>query len=75
MEKVYRGINRSLIVNEETGFLIEPNHPEELTQKLRKLILNESLRIEMGQKGFERVNNNFSVKNYVSSFEALFNNL
>jgi glycosyltransferase involved in cell wall biosynthesis len=64
-----------IIVNEETGFLIEPNHPEELTQKLRKLILNESLRIEMGQKGFERVNNNFSVKNYVSSFEALFNNL
>lgn len=64
-----------IIVNEETGFLIEPNHPEELAQKLRKLILNESLRIEMGQKGFERVNNNFSVKNYVSSFEALFNNL
>jgi len=64
-----------IIVNNETGFLITPNNVEELKEKLILLISNESLRLEMGEKGLIRVEENFSVQNYVNEFQQLFNKL
>ncbi|MEQ3661806.1 MAG: glycosyltransferase family 4 protein [Flavobacterium sp.] len=78
-EKAVIGSNHGglseIIVDKETGFLITPNNVNELEEKLIELISNEALRNKMGQNGFKRVKDKFSVKSYVNSFQELFNKL
>ena len=61
-----------IIVNNETGFLVTPNSVQDLVIALEKLIQNELLRKEMGEKGYLRVTTAFSVEQYVDSFEKFF---
>lgn len=64
-----------IVVQEQTGFLVEPNNLKELTHKIQLLIENKKLRKIMGEKGYERVVEKFSVSSYVNSFEKLFQKL
>ena len=61
-----------IIVNNETGFLVTPKSVQDLVIALEKLIQNELLRKEMGEKGYLRVTTAFSVGQYVDSFEKFF---
>jgi glycosyltransferase involved in cell wall biosynthesis len=61
-----------IVVDNETGYLVEPNNKEALKEALEKLIINPELRKQMGAKGHARVINEFSVTNYVNSFEKIF---
>lgn len=61
-----------IIENNETGFLVTPNSVKDLVLALEKLIQNEFLRKEMGEKGYLRVTSTFSVEHYVDSFEKFF---
>mgnify|MGYP006202903071 CR=1 FL=1 len=61
-----------IILNNETGFLIEPKSVSDLKKALMHLIENPSLRKEMGEKGYLRVTSTFSVEQYVDSFEKFF---
>jgi starch synthase len=45
----------------EAGVLVQPNDPFSLAKAIRKLILDEKLREELGKKGRERAETNFSV--------------
>jgi len=63
-----------IVVNNETGFLITPNNEQELVIALEKLIHSELMRKQMGEKGYTRVINEFSVAHYVDSFEKFFYN-
>ncbi|WP_442787123.1 glycosyltransferase family 4 protein [Flavobacterium suncheonense] len=63
---------REIIENKGTGYLIAPNDVSELSAVLRKLIAYPELRIQMGQKGYERARQNFSVTKYIKDFEKLF---
>jgi glycosyltransferase involved in cell wall biosynthesis len=65
---------KEIIKNNETGFLFTPNSVDELIISLEKLIQCKSLRDEMGEKGYLRVIEEFSVKKYVDSFEVFFLN-
>ena len=49
-----------LMKDEETGFLIEKNNPEELLDKLSLLFSNSEKAKEMGKNGKEFVKNNFN---------------
>jgi len=51
----------------ETGYLVQPNNPNELCQALQKLIEDRKLRIRMGSAGRERAVNNFDNNNRVES--------
>jgi len=64
-----------IIVNNETGFLVEPNNETALSEALSQLIENPQMRKNFGQKGYERAVKEFSVNHYVTSFENLFLNL
>ena len=66
------GGSTEIIVNNETGFLVTPNSVQDLVIALEKLIQNELLRKEMGEKGYLRVTTAFSVEQYVDSFEKFF---
>lgn len=61
-----------IIENNATGFLVTPNSVQDLVIALEKLIQNEVLRKEMGEKGYLRVTTAFSVEQYVDSFEKFF---
>jgi glycosyltransferase involved in cell wall biosynthesis len=54
----------SVVANGETGFLVE-NLPE-MSERIMVLANNELLRSEMGVRAVEKMNNEFSVVNFVS---------
>ena len=60
-----------IIVNNETGFLVEPNNETKLAEAISKLIENPELRKQLGEKGYQRAINEFSVATYVNKFEKL----
>jgi glycosyltransferase involved in cell wall biosynthesis len=64
-----------IVINDHTGFLVEPNNVYALSEALTKLITNAQLRNEFGEKGFQRVVNEFSVEKYVLHFESIFTKL
>ncbi|MES2545374.1 MAG: glycosyltransferase family 4 protein [Bacteroidota bacterium] len=61
-----------IVINNETGFLFEPNKEESLANKLEPLILDPLMRKTFGEKGYERAINVFSLENHVNHFEKIF---
>ncbi len=63
-----------IIVNNQTGFLVEPNNKTALKEALEKLIYNPELRKTFGQKGYQRAIESFSIQNYVTKIEDILEN-
>lgn len=61
-----------IVVNNETGFLFEPNNEIQLANAIQKLIEDQELRNTFGEKGFQRVQSTFSLENHVNHFEKIF---
>ena len=61
-----------IIINNETGFLVEPNNELELSEALFKLIENPELRTSFGENGYNRVRNTFTLESHINDFEKLF---
>lgn len=61
-----------IIVQNETGFLVEPNNEMELAKAIQKLFESQDLRISFGLNGYERAIKEFSEEKYVNGFERLF---
>lgn len=64
-----------IIVNNKTGFLVEPNNEVALSEALSKLIEDAQLRTQFGENGYQRAIKEFSVEKYINSFEVLFNSM
>lgn len=60
-----------IIINNQTGFLVEPNNENALSEALFKLIENPELRTSYGEKGHQRVVNEFSIDKYVNKISEL----
>jgi len=56
---------REAVVNNQTGFLVEPRDSRALVEPLKKLILDTKLREQMGQKGRERIKQKFNSKDMI----------
>ncbi|MDD5454558.1 MAG: glycosyltransferase family 4 protein [Candidatus Ratteibacteria bacterium] len=67
------GGNSEAVVDGETGLIIPINSPSVLAQKIIELIEDESRRKKMGNRGRERVTNNFSLEHYVEGIEKIYN--
>ena len=63
-----------IVVNNTTGFLIEPNNKMALKEAIEKLINNPDLRTSFGENGFQRVTQNFNIENYVQKIEDILEN-
>ena len=61
-----------IVVNNETGLLVEPRNVNELIIALQKLIENEELSKSFGQKGYEKAIKEFSVEHYTKKIEGIF---
>lgn len=63
-----------IIIDNETGYLVEPNSKEAFKEALEKLILNPNLRINFGENGFQRAIKKFSIEKYVRKIEDILEN-
>jgi glycosyltransferase involved in cell wall biosynthesis len=64
-----------IILNQGTGYIIEPNNLRQYTEKLRTLIENETIRQKMGAEGQKFIQSHFSKQAQVSAHKALYSTL
>lgn len=65
---------KEIVVENKTGFLVEPNNKIALKEALEKLIIDEKLRTTFGENGYQRAIENFSIENYVQKIEDILEN-
>ncbi|MBY9016901.1 MAG: glycosyltransferase family 4 protein, partial [Candidatus Lokiarchaeota archaeon] len=66
---------KEAIINEKTGFLIEPNDKDSLVEKISFLYSNKEKRIEMGEYGQKRVISSFNWDEIIQLYFKLFKEL
>jgi len=66
---------RDIVVNNETGFLVEPGDSVMLYDKLKLLIENDELRRAMGIKAAQFARSNFSKQKEIESYKLLYKSL
>jgi glycosyltransferase involved in cell wall biosynthesis len=69
------GGNDEIILNDVTGFLIDQRNTTALEEKLIYLIENENIRLEMGNKCKERMQNIFSLDKMIHKYQEVYNNI
>lgn len=57
---------KEIVKHNENGLLVPVKNPKELSIALKKLILNKSIRVEMGKKGRAFVEADFSIDNVIN---------
>jgi phosphatidylinositol alpha-1,6-mannosyltransferase len=58
------------IVDNETGFLVDPNSPDDIADKCIKLLKDEKLRLKFGQNGLKRVNEELNWFNVTAKIKS-----
>lgn len=66
---------KEIIIDNETGFLVEPNNISELSNAILTLVNDPDLRKQMGESGNTRILNHFSINEYTKAFETAMNRL
>jgi glycosyltransferase involved in cell wall biosynthesis/GT2 family glycosyltransferase len=66
---------RDILIDGETGFLVESNDCDAMTEKLKLLIENNELRISMGRKAVAFATENFSKQKEVENYNRLYKQL
>jgi len=69
------GGNPETIIDGRTGFLVEPNSPQQLADKIIILLRDRNRAEEMGRKGRERVEEEFNIDRTVKSTANLYETL
>lgn len=63
---------KEIVVNNETGLLVSPSSPKDLYLAISKLIESPLLRKQMGEQGYNRVKNKFSLENMAQQYVSIF---
>jgi glycosyltransferase involved in cell wall biosynthesis len=71
----YEGGIPDIVIEGETGFLVEAQNPEMLAGKIAVLLTNRRLITEMGKKGRERFNSNFTLNHFEMNMNSTFNSI
>ena len=66
------GGNKEIVLNEETGFIIEPFDVGILVEKIQLLLDDKNLLIEMGRKSKERILSEFSHEKFITAYLNLY---
>lgn len=69
------GGNRDSVTSGQNGFLIDPKDSATLHTALRTLISDEGQRTDMGNAGYKRVCDEFSMETCLDGYEAVYRNL
>lgn len=66
------GGSQELVVDGETGFIINPFDTDMFADKLQKLLNDSPLRKDMGHKGQERIRNHFTLNHQIRQMVTLY---
>ena len=69
------GGTREVITNGETGLLIKPKDPKELTKSINNLIKNKSLANNLGKNLNILVRRDYNYENMINKFEEVYKNI
>jgi glycosyltransferase involved in cell wall biosynthesis len=69
------GGNPEVLVDGETGFLVPPGDPLQLTAAIVKLLESPEMAVEMGTAGRRRVLEHYQVDTMARRIEALYDDL
>jgi len=61
-----------LVINGETGLLVEPDNPSELAGALSRLLDSRELRSQLGQEGRRRIEAHFTLQQKLDQTETLY---
>lgn len=61
--------------NNKTGFIVEPESPEQIKEKIAVLMNDEELRIRMGKQGRKFVRDNYEVNHNFREIEEMYNKI
>ncbi len=64
-----------IIIDNETGFLVEKQNAQMLADKIAVLLNDKELRIAMGKKGYERFVNNYTLQHFESNINTTFHKI
>ena len=63
---------RDVIIDGETGFLVDPDNDKAMAEKIIMLLDNPALRQRMGQAGRKRVEEHFNIAKNIRKIEAVY---
>ncbi len=66
---------QNVVVNGETGFLVPPNTPSKLAEKIHHFYHHPEAVSSMGEAGYHRAMQHYTEERYVKEVEALYNKL
>jgi glycosyltransferase involved in cell wall biosynthesis len=69
------GGNHEIVVEGETGFLIPPENPVAIAEKVCCLLRDRALGLEMGRNGRQRTRDRFSRERMVQAYQELYETL
>lgn len=64
-----------IVLDSETGYLIDPSSPTQIADRIIHLIRNEKLRNRFGQSGLKRVRDYFTIERCVIQIEQIYDRL
>jgi len=69
------GAIKEVVIDGQTGFLIEPRHPAQLAEKVIELYRNPELMVKFGREGRRLVEENYSLEKMLDKIEGLYKKL
>lgn len=66
---------KEIIIDGETGYLVQPASPENLVQALQKLLESPEQRKLLGDNAYQRIATQFSIDNMVDKYLKIFNKI
>lgn len=69
------GGTSEIIEDEVSGFLIKPEHPDQLSNKIIYLLENDKERYQFGRNAKEIVGNRFSISKMIDEFREVYQNI
>jgi len=71
----FEGSIPDIVIDNETGFLVETQNAQMLSEKIAILLKDKYLRIEMGKKGYERFMNNYTLRHFEDNMYNTFQSI
>jgi len=63
------GGNSEIVLNADTGFLVDPESPESISDRIVRLLQDKVQAVHMGDRGRDRVHGNFSFRAMVDRYQ------
>ncbi len=64
--------NNEIVINNETGYLVSPNSPQQIADRVVTLLNNPELAAQMGAAAHNRIENEFDIDSHVKTIEDIY---